>query len=99
MNIREKYQSYISDLNLRKTSILLLFISTPGVIYKLAVTISSITDHGYLSFYNGIQYSAIGGEIEMISYKLYIIGCLLFLTRQLSKKDFLSFLYLFWCQQ
>ncbi|HEI8950850.1 TPA: O-antigen polysaccharide polymerase Wzy [Morganella morganii] len=88
INIKEKYHSYISDVNLKKTAILLLSISTPGVIYKLAVTISSITNNGYLSFYNGIQYSAFGGAIEIISYKLYIVGCLLFFARQLSKKAF-----------
>ncbi|MEY1088325.1 O-antigen polysaccharide polymerase Wzy [Morganella morganii] len=77
------------NASFKNLALILLILSLPGLCYKMYITLSSVLEFGYLAFYNGIDYGDLGHYLEFLSYKLYLLACLLYLCNNLSKKEFI----------
>ncbi len=72
----------------KKIGLIIIIISLPGLTYKLYTTTQYILNNGYLAFYTGIERGTLERILEFSSYKLYLLGASLYLSGNLSKKEF-----------
>lgn len=72
----------------KRTGLIIILISLPGLAYKLYTTTQYILSYGYLAFYTGIERGAFERLLEFSSYKLYLLGASLYLSGNLKKKEF-----------
>ncbi|MDP8032884.1 O-antigen polysaccharide polymerase Wzy [Pasteurella atlantica] len=86
-----KQEKNYKDINFyRRFGLFLILIASPGVIFKLSLTIKNIIQYGYVGFYlNPHVGSGITRIIEFASYKIFILGIGFYLINKLTKKQFL----------